>query len=44
MVYYPYNRSKQFELIALRDMCSFIENKNIISPIIEPIKEIKLTR
>ncbi|MCE1166927.1 MAG: sce7725 family protein [Sphingobacteriia bacterium] len=43
MVYYPYIRGKQFELIALRDMCSFIENKNIISPIIEPIKEINST-
>ena len=43
MVYYPYIRGKQFELIALRDMCSFIENKNIISPIIEPIKEINPT-
>ena len=43
MVFYPYIRGKQFELIALRVMCSFIENKNIISPIIEPIKEINST-
>lgn len=43
MIYYPYIRGKQFELIALRDICSFIENKDIISPIIEPIKEVNST-
>lgn len=43
MVYYPYIRGKQFELVALRDICSFIANKEIISPIIEPIKEVNST-
>lgn len=38
MKYFPYLRGKQFELIALRDMCEFIEEDSIISPIIEPIK------
>lgn len=38
MKYFPYLRGKQFELIALREMCSFYEQKEIISPIIEPIK------
>ena len=39
MKYYPYLRGKQFELFALREMCSFMENKDIISPIIEPVKK-----
>ena len=43
MIYYPYIRGKQFELIALREICSFIDNKDIISPIIEPIKEVNST-
>ena len=43
MIYYPYIRGKQFELVALREICSFVENKSIISPIIEPIKEVNST-
>ncbi|WP_300256894.1 sce7725 family protein [uncultured Alistipes sp.] len=43
MKYFPYLRGKQFELIALRDMCSFYEQKDIISPIIEPIKQVNST-
>lgn len=37
-MYFPYLRGKQFELIALREINSFIKNKNLISPIIEPVK------
>jgi len=37
-MYFPYLRGKQFELIALRELNSFIKNKNLISPIIEPVK------
>ena len=43
MKYFPYLRGKQFELIALRDMCSFYKQKDIISPIIEPIKQVNST-
>jgi hypothetical protein len=43
MIYYPYIRGKQFELVALREICSFIKNKDIISPIIEPIKDVNST-
>lgn len=43
MKYFPYLRGKQFELIALREMCSFVENVDIISPIIEPVKKISST-
>ena len=39
MKYYPYLRGKQFELIALREMCSFMERIDIVSPIIEPVKK-----
>ncbi len=39
MEYYPYLRGKQFELIALREMCTFMTNKDIVSPIIEPVKK-----
>ncbi len=38
-MYFPYLRGKQFELIALREICGFIKNKTIISPVIEPVKE-----
>lgn len=43
MKYFPYLRGKQFELIALREMCSITENTSIISPIIEPVKKIGAT-
>lgn len=42
-MYFPYLRGKQFELIALREICSFIDNKFVISPIIEPVKETTVT-
>jgi len=42
-MYFPYLRGKQFELIALREICSFIDNKFLISPIIEPVKETTVT-
>ena len=38
MMYYPYLRGKQYELISLRGLKEFVENKNIICPIIEPVK------
>ena len=38
-MYFPYLRGKQFELIALRELCSlFPQELNKISPIIEPVK------
>lgn len=38
-MYFPYLRSKQFELIALRDINALIsEKREKISPIIEPVK------
>lgn len=38
-MYFPYLRGKQFELIALRELCSlFPEGLNKISPIVEPVK------
>ncbi|AZQ59226.1 hypothetical protein EJ994_10570 [Maribacter sp. MJ134] len=38
-MYLPYLRGKQFELIALRELCSlFPQELNKISPIIEPVK------
>lgn len=38
-MYFPYLRGKQFELIALRELCAlFPEEFNKISPIIEPVK------
>jgi len=38
-MYFPYLRGKQFELIALRDLCTlFPDNLDKISPIIEPVK------
>lgn len=42
-MYFPYLRGKQFELIALREICSFVDHKNLISPIIEPVKESTVT-
>ncbi len=43
MKYFPYVRGKQFELIALRDMCSITTDTSIISPIIEPVKKVGTT-
>ena len=43
MTYFPYLRGKQFELIALRDMCVFTTNKSILSPIIEPVRKLNTT-
>lgn len=43
MVYFPYLRGKQYELIALRDICEFITETTVISPIIEPVKKINST-
>ena len=38
-MYFPYLRGKQFELIALRELSSLMsDNKNKISPIIEPVR------
>lgn len=38
-MYFPYLRGKQFELIALRELCGlFPERINNISPLIEPVK------
>ncbi|HEY9169416.1 MAG TPA: sce7725 family protein [Lutibacter sp.] len=38
-MYFPYLRGKQFELIALRELCAlFPEELNKISPVIEPVK------
>ncbi|WP_370104289.1 sce7725 family protein, partial [Winogradskyella sp.] len=38
-MYFPYVRGKQFELIALRDLCGLFPNEILkTSPIIEPVK------
>jgi hypothetical protein len=37
-MYYPYLRSKQFELLALREFAEKNPNNQIIIPIIEPVK------
>lgn len=38
-MYFPYVRGKQFELIALRDLCSLFPNDILkTSPVIEPVK------
>lgn len=38
-MYFPYLRGKQFELIALRELCTlFPKNLDKISPVIEPVK------
>lgn len=38
-MYFPLIRSKQFELIALRDLSDKIAQSKKVSPIIEPVKE-----
>jgi hypothetical protein len=39
-MYYPYIRGKQFELLALKDLIHLLEeNKEKISPIIEPVRD-----
>ena len=43
MIYFPYLRGKQYELITLRDMCEFVKDKTILSPIIEPVKKFNAT-
>lgn len=43
MVYFPYLRGKQYELIALREICEFSDDKTILSPIIEPVKKFNTT-
>lgn len=42
-MYHPFLRGKQFDLIALREMVSFVKDSNSISPIIEPVKETTVT-
>lgn len=42
-MYFPYLRGKQFELIALRELCSLLGRSNHLSPIIEPVKEATVT-
>ena len=38
MNYYPYLRGKQYELISLRGLNEFVTNRDIVCPIIEPVK------
>lgn len=38
MVYYPYFRGKQFELIAIRESATLLAESNFV-PIIEPVRE-----
>ncbi|PSR54080.1 hypothetical protein AHMF7605_11385 [Adhaeribacter arboris] len=39
-MYFPYLRGKQFELIALREICDIMAaNDSKVSPIIEPVKD-----
>lgn len=38
-MYFPYLRCKQFELLALRDICTEVGAANKISPILEPVKK-----
>lgn len=38
-MYFPYLRSKQFELIALREISDIISQNDNINPIIEPVKK-----
>src|SRR5690554_4446647 len=40
-MYQPYIRGKQFELIGIRDLTTFVlsPNKEKVSPIIEPVKD-----
>lgn len=42
-MYFPYLRGKQFELIALREISTFLEENQLVSPIIEPVKETTVT-
>src|SRR5688500_7397656 len=37
-MYFPYLRCKQFELLALREIAAEIGGRNLISPILEPVK------
>lgn len=38
-MYYPYLRAKQFELLAIREFASLLENDRKVLPIIEPVKK-----
>jgi hypothetical protein len=42
-MYFPYLRGKQFELMALREISNFLGESQLVSPIIEPVKETKVT-
>lgn len=42
-MYFPYLRGKQFELIALREISLFLIENQLVSPIIEPVKETTVT-
>src|SRR5476651_587050 len=37
-MYFPYLRCKQFELLALRELCKDLGQSQKISPILEPVK------
>jgi hypothetical protein len=37
-MYFPYLRCKQFELLALREIAPTIRDKDVISPVLEPVK------
>lgn len=38
-MYLPYVRGKQFELLAVKEMASYLGEHNLISPVIEPVRE-----
>ena len=38
-MYFPFLRGKQFELLALKEICPLLKPVNKIHPIIEPVKE-----
>lgn len=38
-MYFPFLRARQFELIALRELCSEQEFKNYVVPVLEPVRE-----
>src|SRR4051812_977746 len=38
-MYFPFLRGKQFELLALKEVCALLKPSNKIHPIIEPVKE-----
>lgn len=38
-MYLPYLRGKQFELLALRELCTLPLDNNKISPVVEPLKK-----